>query len=173
MLNSRFGYGMKKNSFMGLNIDCIQYSNIIRIIHYSYSYSGTILNPNIIRIRIWPNIFARILFVLYSLILKKQILFVFVFGQNSDAEYSYSYSVKKPVFAHLCYFRAPKHLKASLTFCTSLPNRHHCCKNTSEVVGPGLAVCDIFVHTLEVGVTKLPQYPHCPPAMPTEGDHTY
>ena len=63
MLNSRFGYSMKKNSFKGLNIDCIQYSNIIRITYYSYSYSGTILNPNIIRIRIRPNICARILFV--------------------------------------------------------------------------------------------------------------
>ena len=64
MPNSRFGYSVKKNSFKGLNIDCIQYSNIIRITHYSYSYSGTILNPNIIRIRIRPNICARILFVL-------------------------------------------------------------------------------------------------------------
>ena len=63
MPNSRFGYSVKKNSFKGLNIDCIQYSNIIRITHYSYSYSGTILNPNIIRIRIRPNICARILFV--------------------------------------------------------------------------------------------------------------
>ena len=52
---------MKKNSFKGLNIDCIQYSNIIRITYYLYSYSGTILNPNIIRIR--PNICVRILFV--------------------------------------------------------------------------------------------------------------
>ena len=63
MLNSRFGYSMKKNSFKGLNIDCIQYSNIIRITYYSYSYSGTILNPNIICIRIRPNICARMLFV--------------------------------------------------------------------------------------------------------------
>jgi len=63
MLNSRFGYSMEKNSFKGLNIDCIQYSNIIRITYYSYSYSGTILNPNIIRIRIRPNICAQILFV--------------------------------------------------------------------------------------------------------------
>ena len=38
MLNSRFGYSMKKNSFKGLNIDCIQYSNIIRITYYSYLY---------------------------------------------------------------------------------------------------------------------------------------
>ena len=91
MLNSRFGYSVKKNSFKGLNIDCIQYSNIIRISHYSYSYSGTILNPNIICIRIRPNICA-------------QILFVFVFGQNSDSEYYlYSYSVQKTVFAHLCF----------------------------------------------------------------------
>ena len=51
---------MKKNSFKGLNIDCIQYLDIIRITYYSYS--GTILNPNIIRIRIRPNICARILF---------------------------------------------------------------------------------------------------------------
>ena len=53
----------EENSFKGLNIDCVQYSNIIRITYYSYSYSGTILNPNIIRIRIRPNICARILFV--------------------------------------------------------------------------------------------------------------
>ena len=63
MLNSRFGYSMKKKLFKGLNIDCVQYSNIIQITYYSYSYSGTILNPNIIRIRIRPNIFARMLFV--------------------------------------------------------------------------------------------------------------
>ena len=63
MPNSRFGYSVKKNSFKGLNIDCVQYSNIIRITYYSYSYSGTILNPNIIRIRIRPNIIARILFI--------------------------------------------------------------------------------------------------------------
>ena len=63
MPNSRFGYSVKKNSFKGLNIDCVQYSNIIRITYYSYSYSGTILNPNIIRIRIRPNICARILFI--------------------------------------------------------------------------------------------------------------
>ena len=82
MLNSRFGYSMKKNSFKGLNIDCIQYSNIIRITYYSYSYSGTILNPNIIRIRIRPNICARI-------------LFVFVFAHSEKHEYYlYSYSVK-------------------------------------------------------------------------------
>ena len=114
MLNSRFGYSMKKNSFKGLNIDCIQYSNIIRITYYSYSYSGTILNPNIIRIR--PNICARILFVFVFAHSEKtniilipirskfwfRILFVFVFGQNSDSEYySYSYSVHKTLFAHL------------------------------------------------------------------------
>ena len=63
MPNIRFGYSVKKNSFKGLDIDCIQYSNIIRITYYSYSYSGTILNPNIIRIRIRPNICARISFV--------------------------------------------------------------------------------------------------------------
>ena len=116
MPNSRFGYSVKKNSFKGLNIDCVQYSNIIRITYYSYSYSGTILNPNIIRIRIRPNICARILFVFVFAHSEKtniiririrsefwcRILFVFVFGQNSDAEYySYSYSVKKTVFAHL------------------------------------------------------------------------
>ena len=61
MPNIRLGYNVKKNSFWGLNIDCIQYSNIVRITYYSYS--GTILNPNIIRIRIRPNICARILFV--------------------------------------------------------------------------------------------------------------
>ena len=91
---------------------------VIRITYYSYLYLGTILNPNIIRIRIWPNICAWRLFVFvsahsekneyysysYSLILKKRILFVFVFGQNSDAKYySYSYSVKKTVFAHLWF----------------------------------------------------------------------
>ena len=78
MLNSRLGYSVKKNSFKGLNIDCIQYSNIIWITYYSYSYSGTILDPNIIRIRIRPNICA-------------QILFVFVFA---DSENTYSYLVK-------------------------------------------------------------------------------
>ena len=82
MLNSRFGYSMKKNSFKGLNIDCIQYSNIIRITYYLYSYSGKILNPNIIRIHIRPNICARI-------------LFVFVFAHSEKNEYySYLYSVK-------------------------------------------------------------------------------
>jgi len=82
MPNIRFGYSVKKNSFKGLDIDCIQYSNIIRITYYSYSYSGTILNPNIIRIRIRPNIFARI-------------LFVFVFAHSEKNKYySYSYSVK-------------------------------------------------------------------------------
>ena len=98
MLNSRFGYSMKKNSFKGLNIDCIQYSNIIRITYYSYSYSGTILNPNIIRIRIRPNICARILFVFVFAHSEKtniiririrskfwcRILFVFVFGQKNS-----------------------------------------------------------------------------------------
>ena len=82
----------------GLNIDCIQYSNIIRITYYSYSYLGTILNPNIIRIRIRPNIFARILFVFVFAHSEKtniiririrskfwcQILFVFVFGQKNS-----------------------------------------------------------------------------------------
>ena len=82
MLNSRFGYSVKKNSFKGLNINCIQNSNIIRITYYSYSYSGTILNPNIIRIRIRPNICARI-------------LFVFIFAHSEKNEYySYSYSVQ-------------------------------------------------------------------------------
>ena len=98
MLNSRFGYSMKKNSFKGLNIDCIQYSNIIQIIYYSYSYSGTILNPNIIRIRIRPNICARILFVFVFAHSEKtniirihirskfwfRILFVFVFGPKNS-----------------------------------------------------------------------------------------
>ena len=73
MPNIRFGYSVKKNSFKGLDIDCIQYSNIIRITYYSYSYSGTILNPNIIRIRIRPNICARILFV-----------FVFAYSQKAN-----------------------------------------------------------------------------------------
>ena len=44
MPNSRFGYSV--------NIDCIQYLNIIRVTYYSYSYSVKILIPNIIRIRI-------------------------------------------------------------------------------------------------------------------------
>ena len=98
MLNSRFGYSMKKNSFKGLNIDCIQYSNIIRITYYSYSYSGTILNPNIIRIRIRPNICARILFVFVFAHSEKtniiririrskfwfRIIFVFIFGPKNS-----------------------------------------------------------------------------------------
>ena len=98
MLNSRFGYSMKKNSFKGLNIDCIQYSNIIRITYYSYSYSGTILNPNIIRIRIRPNICARILFVFVFAHFEKtniiririrskfwfRIIFVLVFGPKNS-----------------------------------------------------------------------------------------
>ena len=98
MLNSRFGYSMKKNSFKGLNNDCIQYSNIIRITYYSYSYSGTILNPNIIRIRIRPNICARILFVFVFAHSEKtniiririrskfwfRIIFVFVFGPKNS-----------------------------------------------------------------------------------------
>ena len=91
MPNSRFGYSVKKKSCKGLNIHCIQYSNIIRITYYSYSYSGTILNPNIICIRIWPNICARILFVFVFAHSEKtniiriwskiwfRILFVFVF----------------------------------------------------------------------------------------------
>ena len=51
MPNIRFGYSVKKNSFKGLDIDCIQYSNIIRITYYSYSSSSKNLGPNIIRIR--------------------------------------------------------------------------------------------------------------------------
>ena len=98
MPNTRFGYTVTKNSFKGLNIDCIQYSNIIRITHYSYSYSGTILYPNIIRIRIRPNICARILFVFVFAHSEKtniiririrskfwfRILFVFVFGPKNS-----------------------------------------------------------------------------------------
>ena len=94
----RFGYSVKKNSFKGLDIDCIQYSNIIRITYYSYSYSGTILNPNIIRIRIRPNIFAQILFVFVFAHSEQtniiririrskiwfRILFVFVFGPKNS-----------------------------------------------------------------------------------------
>ena len=104
MLNSRFGYSMKKNTFKGPNIDCIQYSNIIRITYYSYSYSGTTLN-RILFVFVFGQIFLHEYYSYsYSLILKKRILFVFVFGQNSDAEYySYSYSVKKTVFAHLWF----------------------------------------------------------------------
>ena len=92
MLNSIFGYSMKKNSFKGLNIDCIQYSNIIRITYYSYSC--TILNPNIIRICIRPNICARILFVFArsektnNIRIRSKfwfrILFVFVFGPKNS-----------------------------------------------------------------------------------------
>ena len=109
MPNSRFGYSVKKNSFKGLNIDCIQYSNIIRITHYLYSYSGTILNPNIIRIHIRPNILHEYYSYSYSLILKKRILFVFVFGRNSDAEYySYSFgqrnSIRSPLVNTITYF---------------------------------------------------------------------
>ena len=98
MLNSRFGYSVKRNSFKGLNINCIQNSNIIRITYYSYSYSGTILNPNIIRIRIRPNIYARILFVFVFAHSEKtniipiriqskfwfRIIFVFVFGPKNS-----------------------------------------------------------------------------------------
>ena len=103
MLNSRFGYSVKKNSFKGLNIDCIQYSNNILFVfifghnsepeYYLYSdsakYFARILfvfahseKTNIIRIRIRSKFWYRT-------------LFVFVFGQNSDSKYySYSYSVK-------------------------------------------------------------------------------
>ena len=109
MLNSRFGYSVKKNSFKGLNIDCIQYSNIIRITYYSYSYSGTILNPNIIRIRIRPNICARILFVFVFAHFEKtniiririrskfwfRIIFVFVFGPKNSIR---SPLIKKTMF---------------------------------------------------------------------------
>ena len=97
-----------------LNINCVQYLNIIRITYYSYSYSGTILNPNIIRIHIRPTICARILFVfVFAHSEKKNIIririrfkfwfrILFVFGQNPDSEYySYSYSVQKTVFADL------------------------------------------------------------------------
>ena len=114
MLNSRFGYSVKKNSYKGLNIDCIQNSNIVRITYYSYS--DTILNLNIIRICIRPNICARILFTFVFAHSEKTniicvsirskfwfwILFVLVFCQNSDSEYYlYSYSVQKTVSAHL------------------------------------------------------------------------
>ena len=98
MPNIRFSYSVKKNSFKGLNTDCIQNSNIIRITYYSYSYSGTILNPNIIRIPIWPNICARILFVFVFAHSEKKniiririrskfwfrIIFVFVFGPKNS-----------------------------------------------------------------------------------------
>ena len=98
MQNSRFGYSVKENSFKGLNIDCIQYLNIIRITHYSYSDSCTILNPNIIRIRIRPNICAWILFLFVFAHSEKtniiririqskilfRILFVFVFGPKNS-----------------------------------------------------------------------------------------
>ena len=110
MPNSRFGYSVKKNSFKGLNIDCIQYSNIIRITHYSYSYSGTILNPNIIRIRIRPNICARILFVFVFAHSEKtniiririrskfwfRILFVFVFGPKNSIRSPLDPMLKNP-----------------------------------------------------------------------------
>ena len=48
---------------------------------------------------------------------KKQILFVFVFGQNSDAEYySYSYLVKKTVFAHLWFALLLTHITSQKHF---------------------------------------------------------
>ena len=120
MLNSRFGYSMKKNSFKGLNIDCIQYLNIIRITFYSYSYSGTILNPNIIRIRIRPNICARILFVFVFAHSEKtniiririrskfwfRIIFVFVFGPKN--------SIRSPLFKMT--IRAPEVEVVGTTF---------------------------------------------------------
>ena len=98
MLNSRFGYSVKKNSFKGLNIDCIQYLNIIRISYYSYSYWGAILNPNIIPIRVQPKICAQILFVFVFAHSGKtniiririrskfwfRIIFVFVFGPKNS-----------------------------------------------------------------------------------------
>ena len=108
MPNSRFGYSVKKNSFKGLNIDCIQYSNIIRITYYSYSYSGTILNPNIIRIRIRPNICARI-------------LFVFVFAHSEKNEYYlYSYSVKilMPNIIRIRIWSKKQYLLTSGTSCS-------------------------------------------------------
>ena len=100
-----------KNSFKGLNIDCIQYSNIIRITYYSYSYSGTILNPNIIRIRIRPNICARILFVFVFAHSEKmniirihirskilfRLLFVFVFGPKNSIRSPLPYTHSKLV----------------------------------------------------------------------------
>ena len=109
MLNSRFGYSMKKNSFKGLNIDCIQYSNIIRITYYSYLYWGTIMNLNIIRIHIRPNIIARILFIFVFAHSEKtniiririrskfwfRILFVFVFGPKN--------SIRSPLIQNLNY----------------------------------------------------------------------
>ena len=65
MLNSRFCYSMKKYSFKGLNIDCIQYSNNILFVfvfgqifvheYYSYSYSLILEKTNIICIRIWSK----------------------------------------------------------------------------------------------------------------------
>ena len=102
MSNSRFGYSENKNSFKGLNIDCVQYSNIIRITYYSYSYSGTILNPNIIRIRIRPNICARKLFVfVFARSEKTNIIRIRIRSKSYSEYYSYSYSVQKTVFAHL------------------------------------------------------------------------
>ena len=109
MPNSRFGYSVKENSFKGLNIDCIRYSNIIRITYYSYSYSGTILNPNIIRIRIPPNICARILFVFVFAHSQKtniiririrskfwfRIIFILVFGPKN--------SIRSPLFLARTY----------------------------------------------------------------------
>ena len=46
MLNSRFGYSMKKNSFKGLNIDCIQYSNNIRITYWTNWNCGSPIDEN-------------------------------------------------------------------------------------------------------------------------------
>ena len=89
MLNSRFGYSRAK---YWLYSEFEYYSNNILFVfvfghkseseYYLYSYSGTMLRPNIICICIRPNSCARI-------------LFIFVFGHNSEPEYySYSYSAK-------------------------------------------------------------------------------
>ena len=113
-----------KNSFKGLNIDYIQYSNIIRITYYSYSYLCTILNPNIICICVLPNICARILFVfVFAHSEKKRILFVFVFGQKSDSKYYlYSYLVQKQY--SLTSDTDPQKARISSTFsCFPLPRR--------------------------------------------------
>ena len=111
MLNSRFGDSVKKNSFKGLIIDYIQNSIIIQITYYSYSYSATILNPNIICIRIQPNIFARI-------------LFVFVLAHSEKNEYySYSYSVKM-LMPNIIRIRIWSKKQYSLT---SGHHRYFCC----------------------------------------------
>ena len=83
---------MYSDSAKYLCTDIIRIRSFWKNEYHSYSYSVKILIPNIICIRIWSKFWFRI-------------LFVFIFGQNSDSEYYlYSYSVHKTVFAHLCLY---------------------------------------------------------------------